>query len=151
NEYANTFLSLRERLNSVTLICVAALGWRGASPESERLFFLAVGPEMLLGNPESSFWRSLVAGSAWITFGSGGSNLQKITEPFWPLREAIRVSIDPRFFVGSGEKNTRTVVFPILIGRDQPASLAVSPMVGSSAISCCLSTNNFASWGELKM
>src|SRR5215468_3297351 len=38
NEYANTFLSLRERLNSVTLICVAELGWRGASPESERSF-----------------------------------------------------------------------------------------------------------------
>src|SRR6266571_1065038 len=30
NEYANTFLSLRERVNSVTLICVAARGWRGA-------------------------------------------------------------------------------------------------------------------------
>src|SRR5262245_39859873 len=151
NEYANTFLSLRERLNSVTLICVAALGWRGASPESERLFFFAVGSEMLLSNPWRSFLRSLVASSDVISFGSVGSNMQKITELFARLTEAITVSIDTRLFVGSGEKNTRTVVFPILIGRDQPASLAVSPMVGSSAISCCLSTNNFASWGELKM
>src|SRR5260370_6039747 len=47
NEYANTFLSLRERLNSVTLICVAALRWRGASPEAEPAFFLAVGGQVL--------------------------------------------------------------------------------------------------------
>src|SRR5260221_14732165 len=80
NEYANTFLSLRERLNSVTLICVAALGWRGAWPESERSFFLAVGSEMLLSSPESSFLRSPVASSDGISGGAVGSNMQKITE-----------------------------------------------------------------------
>src|SRR5690349_17185166 len=51
NEYASTFLSFRERLNSVTLICVPGLGLSGASPESERLFFFALGSEMLLSRP----------------------------------------------------------------------------------------------------
>src|SRR5262245_56633838 len=75
--------------------------------------------------------------------GSVGSNMQKITELFARLTEAITVSIDTRSFFGSGERRTRTVVLPSLIGRDQPVSLAVSPIVGSSAISCCRSTYNF--------
>src|SRR5262249_60798373 len=58
NEYANTFLSLRERLNSVTLICVAALGWRGGSPESEGLFFFAGGSGIPLGSAVRNFFRS---------------------------------------------------------------------------------------------
>ncbi|TMK08809.1 MAG: hypothetical protein E6G75_21820 [Alphaproteobacteria bacterium] len=48
--------------------------------------------------------------------------MQKITELFAPLTDAITVSMETRLFFGSGEKNTRTVVFPILIGRDQAAS-----------------------------
>src|SRR5262249_45217998 len=116
NEYASTSLSFRERLNSVTLICVAGLGLSGASPESDRFFFFAVGSGRLLGVPWSTFLRSLVASSEVMSFGSVGSNMQKTTELFAPLTDLITVSMETRFFVGSGEKNTRTVVLPILTG-----------------------------------
>src|SRR5919204_3917688 len=72
NEYASTFLSLRERWNSSTCTIVASLGWRGGSPESDRLSFLLlfflVGSEMLLSMPNSSLRRAPVASSAPISF-----------------------------------------------------------------------------------
>ena len=42
--------------------------------------------------------------------------MQKITELFAPLTDLITVSMETRLFVGSGEKNTRTVVLPTLTG-----------------------------------
>ena len=140
NEYGSTSLSLRERLNRVTFTSVAGLGLRGASPESDRLspafffFLLLDGSEMALSSPNRSLPRSPVPSSALISVGSVGSNMQKMTELLAPFTALTTVSIDTRFLLGSGEKNTRTLALPTFTGFDQAAPLAVLAMVGFCAI-----------------
>src|SRR2546429_9798614 len=67
NEYANTFLSLRVGLNSVTFICVARRGWGGASPEAVRTFFLAVRSVKVFRNLEFMMFGFTVTRVAPVT------------------------------------------------------------------------------------
>src|SRR5215467_11665264 len=121
----------------MTLIRADGLGLRGASPESDRsspgpfLLFLLAGFDMELSMPYRSFFLSPTASSEESSLGSVGSNMQKMTDSSAASIESTTVSIETRWFFGSGEKKTRTFALPTAMSSDHFAPLAVSGTEGS--------------------